>query len=135
MTLIDNIIKTIEDDLCVNEKQRFTMGFSYGGAMSYSLACSRPNVFRAVAVLSGNQLSGCAGGNDPVAYYGQHGVHDKTLNINGATSCVTDLLRITGARHRVRPSQHRAAGSTSRRCTLAAQRTTLYGGQRLMKIT
>ena len=31
------------------------MGFSYGGAMSYALACARPTVFRAVAVYSGAQ--------------------------------------------------------------------------------
>src|SRR6187551_3533354 len=62
------------------------MGFSYGGAMSYSLACSRPDVFRAVAVMSGSLLSGCSGGTKPVAYYGQHGVKDSVLNISGGRS-------------------------------------------------
>jgi pimeloyl-ACP methyl ester carboxylesterase len=64
--LFDAIIKALSDDLCINEKLIFSLGFSYGAAMSYSLACSRPKVFRAVAVLSGAQLSGCSGGTEPV---------------------------------------------------------------------
>ena len=96
ITFIDNIIKTIEDDLCVNEDLRFTMGFSYGGAMSYSLACSRPKVFRAVAVLSGGMLSGCNGGKDAVAYYGQHGVKDSVLNINGGHSMRDTFVKNNG---------------------------------------
>ena len=40
----DLMIKTIEDQLCVDETQRFATGWSYGGAMSFSLACSRPSM-------------------------------------------------------------------------------------------
>ncbi|TPX18591.1 uncharacterized protein E0L32_002448 [Thyridium curvatum] len=79
----DQLVKTIEADLCVDTKLRFSTGFSYGGAMSFALACARPKDIRAVAVLSGGMLSGCAGGNDPVAYYGQHGTSDSVLNVNG----------------------------------------------------
>lgn len=66
VSFIDAIVKQVTEGLCVDEKRVFSLGFSYGGAMSYSLACSRPNVFRAVAVLSGAQLSGCQGGSTPV---------------------------------------------------------------------
>lgn len=82
ITFIDTIRQQIENDLCVNEKLRFSLGFSYGGAMSYSLACSRAKDFRAIAVLSGALLSGCSGGNDPIAFYGQHGVRDSVLPIS-----------------------------------------------------
>jgi poly(3-hydroxybutyrate) depolymerase len=51
--------------------------------MSYSIACSRAKDFRGVAVISGGQLSGCSGGNDPIAYLGIHGLSDGTLNIAG----------------------------------------------------
>lgn len=81
ITFIDTICQQIEDGLCVNEKLRFSLGFSYGAAMSYSLACSRAKDFRAIAVLSGALLSGCDGGNDPIAFYGQHGVRDGVLPI------------------------------------------------------
>ncbi|MBE3049410.1 hypothetical protein IMZ48_44310, partial [Candidatus Bathyarchaeota archaeon] len=81
LTFIDTIIETLEADLCVEQDLRFSTGFSYGGAMSFSLACSRPDAFRAVAVLSGALLSGCEGGTEPVAYYAQHGTGDSVLNV------------------------------------------------------
>jgi poly(3-hydroxybutyrate) depolymerase len=83
---VDDMIKRIEADLCVDPKLRFSMGFSYGGGMSYSLACSRPTVFRAVVVYSGGQLSGCSGGTQPVAYFGIHGISDNVLNISAGRS-------------------------------------------------
>ncbi|KAK0652540.1 Alpha/Beta hydrolase protein [Cercophora newfieldiana] len=83
LTFFDSMVKTIEADLCVETSQRFSTGFSYGGAMSYAVACARPKMIRAIAVLSGGVLSGCQGGNDPVAYYGQHGTADSVLNVSG----------------------------------------------------
>jgi poly(3-hydroxybutyrate) depolymerase len=82
ITMTDEIIKTVEADLCVNQNLRFSTGFSYGGAMSYALACARAKEFRAVGVLSGGPMSGCVGGNDPIAYYAEHGVSDNVLNIS-----------------------------------------------------
>jgi poly(3-hydroxybutyrate) depolymerase len=86
VTFVDNMIARIESGLCVETTQRFALGFSYGGGMSYSLACSRPTVFRAVAVYSGGQLSGCSGGTQPVAYLGIHGISDSVLNISAGRS-------------------------------------------------
>nr|WP_229806085.1 lectin [Microbispora rosea] len=82
VTFTDDMIRRIEADLCVDTTQRFAMGFSYGGGMSYALACARATVFRAVVVYSGAQLSGCAGGTQPVAYMGVHGIGDPVLNIS-----------------------------------------------------
>ncbi|KAF2792878.1 carbohydrate esterase family 1 protein [Melanomma pulvis-pyrius CBS 109.77] len=78
---IQEIVKTVDEELCVDENLRFSVGFSYGAAMSYSVACTLGKQFRAVAALSGGPLSGCEGGTDPVAYYGQHGVVDSVLPI------------------------------------------------------
>jgi poly(3-hydroxybutyrate) depolymerase len=82
VSFFDAMLKTVEADLCINTALRFSTGFSYGGAMSYSLACSRPDIIRAVAVISGAELSGCAGGTKSVAYYGQHGTSDSVLNVS-----------------------------------------------------
>jgi poly(3-hydroxybutyrate) depolymerase len=81
LLFVDDMVKTLEDNLCVDQNLRFSTGFSYGGAMSYAIACSRAKQFRAVAVLSGGLLSGCTGGTDPIAYYGQHGLGDPLLPI------------------------------------------------------
>jgi poly(3-hydroxybutyrate) depolymerase len=96
LAFVDAMRKAIEADLCVDEAQRFSMGFSYGGGMSYSLACSRGKEFRAVAVISGGQLSGCSGGNDPVAYLGIHGVGDSTLNISQGRSLRDRFVKNNG---------------------------------------
>ncbi|KAM7189315.1 alpha/beta-hydrolase [Naviculisporaceae sp. PSN 640] len=78
VTFFDKLVERIEADLCVETSLRFSTGFSYGGAMSFAIACARPKMLRAIAVISGAQLSGCSGGNEPVAY---HGTLDSVLNI------------------------------------------------------
>ncbi|WP_061293417.1 ricin-type beta-trefoil lectin domain protein [Herbidospora cretacea] len=96
VTLFDDIMARVEADLCVDTSLRFAMGFSYGGAMSYSLACSRANVFRAVAVFAGGQLSGCNGGNQPIAYMGLHGITDNVLNISQGRTMRDRFVRNNG---------------------------------------
>ncbi|GAB3891605.1 RICIN domain-containing protein [Kibdelosporangium lantanae] len=81
VTFTDDMVRLIEGDLCVDTSQLFSVGFSYGGAMSYSLACSRANVFRAVvAIAAPGAISGCSGGTQPIAYMGIHGVSDSIQN-------------------------------------------------------
>jgi poly(3-hydroxybutyrate) depolymerase len=90
----DDMIRVIENALCVDTTQRFSVGFSYGGAMSYSLACSRPTVFRAVAAIAApGAISGCSGGTQPVAYLGIHGVSD---NIQSGRSLRDTFVRNNG---------------------------------------
>jgi poly(3-hydroxybutyrate) depolymerase len=96
VTLVDDLIRLIEADLCVDTSQRFALGFSYGGGMSYSLACSRATVFRAVAVYAGAQLSGCSDGSQPIAYMGLHGIGDSVLNISQGRSLRDRFVRNNG---------------------------------------
>ncbi|GAB3649879.1 CE1 family esterase [Glycomyces tarimensis] len=78
IAFVDDMIALIEGDLCVDTDQRFSLGFSYGGAMSYSLACSRPDMFRAIAPYgSPGFVSGCSGGTEPVAVFAAHGTTDN----------------------------------------------------------
>ncbi len=96
LTLIDDLTRLIEGGLCVDTSQLFAMGWSYGGAMSYAIACARPTVFRAVVVYSGANLSGCSGGTQPVAYFGIHGIHDSVLNISNGRSLRDTFVRNNG---------------------------------------
>lgn len=96
LTLVDDLTNLIANDLCVDTTLRFALGWSYGGAMSYAVACARPTVFRAVAVLSGANLSGCNGGTQPVAYLGIHGTHDSVLNISNGRSLRDTFVRNNG---------------------------------------
>ncbi|MFM9611836.1 RICIN domain-containing protein [Streptomyces niveiscabiei] len=96
VTFVDDMIRRIEGGLCVDPAQRFSTGFSWGGGMSYALACARPTMFRAVAVISGGEISGCSGGSQPVAYLGIHGVSDNVLNISQGRSLRDRFVRNNG---------------------------------------
>ncbi|WBB80951.1 cellulose binding domain-containing protein [Micromonospora sp. WMMD882] len=86
VTFVDNMISRIDNALCVDTTQRFALGFSYGGAMTYAVACARPTVFRAVAVYGAGAISGCSGGTQPIAYFGAHGIRDNVFPISTGRS-------------------------------------------------
>jgi poly(3-hydroxybutyrate) depolymerase len=96
LTFVDDMVRLFESDLCVDTTQLFSIGFSYGGGMSYSIACSRATVFRAVVVYSGGQLSGCSGGTLPIAYMGIHGLRDPVLPIATGRSLRDRFVRNNG---------------------------------------
>ncbi|WP_346265738.1 hydrolase [Streptomyces griseorubiginosus] len=115
VALTDAIIGRLDNALCVDTARRFSVGFSYGAAMSYALACARPTVFRAVAVQSGGQLSGCAGGTQPVAYLGVHGIRDSVLGISGGRTLRDRFVRNNGCAAQNPPEP--AQGSRTHRVT------------------
>ncbi len=96
LTFVDDMVRLIDNDLCVDTTRRFAMGFSYGGGMSYAIACARAKSFRAVAVYAGAQLSGCEGGNDPIAYIGFHSITDPVCSIAGGRSLRDRFVRNNG---------------------------------------
>jgi poly(3-hydroxybutyrate) depolymerase len=113
--LTDDMLALIEGDLCVDTRQIYALGFSFGGGMSYSLACNRPTVFRAVAVYSGGVLSGCEGGTQPVAYLGIHGLGDTTLDIDGGRKMRDKFVANNGCTAQSPPEPR--AGSQMHTCT------------------
>jgi poly(3-hydroxybutyrate) depolymerase len=96
VTFVDDMLTQLQTGLCVDTTQIFSTGFSYGAAMTYALACARPSVFRAVAVYSGANLSGCSGGTQPVAYIGLHGIRDNVLNISSGRQLRDTFVRNNG---------------------------------------
>ncbi|MFC0527334.1 cellulose binding domain-containing protein [Phytohabitans kaempferiae] len=118
LVFVDDMLRRIEAGLCVDTTQRFALGFSYGAAMSYALACARADVFRAVAVYAGGQLSGCSGGTQPIAYFAAHGIRDSVLGISGGRSLRDRFVRNNGctAQSPPEPSQ----GSLTHRSTTYA---------------
>ncbi|GGP75426.1 hypothetical protein GCM10010278_62040 [Streptomyces melanogenes] len=96
LTFVDDMVRQLETGLCIDTTQLFSTGFSYGGAMSYALACARATVFRAVAVYSGANLSGCAGGTQPIAYMGLHGLRDNVLPISSGRALRDTFAKANG---------------------------------------
>jgi hypothetical protein len=85
LKFVDDMVKLIEDNYCVDTTHIFAQGFSYGGGMSYAIACARAKVFRGVAIYEGAQLSGCDGGNDPIALWQMVGLEDNVCGMGMAT--------------------------------------------------
>jgi hypothetical protein len=81
LQFVDDMVELISENYCVDTKHIFANGFSYGGGMSYAIACSRADVFRGVAIYNGAVLSGCEGGNSPIAYWQMAGQTDNTCTI------------------------------------------------------
>ncbi|RXW21574.1 hypothetical protein EST38_g4267 [Candolleomyces aberdarensis] len=111
LNFVDQLLTELQNTLCVDEKQIFSTGFSYGGGMSYSLACSRANVFRAVSVIGGAQLSGCTGGETKIAYLGIHGVVDSVLNVSQGRGLRDRYLRVNSCQTKTASEPPRGADS------------------------
>jgi poly(3-hydroxybutyrate) depolymerase len=78
--LTDAILAQLEGDLCIDKTRIFATGFSFGGAMSLAIACTRADVFRGVAFFSGADLTGSCTGTltKPIAYYASQASEDST---------------------------------------------------------
>ncbi|HLK89693.1 MAG TPA: glycosyl hydrolase [Polyangia bacterium] len=85
LNFVDDMVKLVEENYCVDTTHIVTSGFSYGGGMSYELACARAKVFHAAIIYEGGQLSGCDGGNDPIALWQTEGLTDTTVSMSLAT--------------------------------------------------
>jgi len=75
-TFVSSILKAVEADLCIDTSRVMLEGFSQGAAMSWTLACSLPGVFRAVVGHSGGGVanpSTCK----PIPYFGSGGLQES----------------------------------------------------------
>jgi len=78
-TFVDEILKAVEGDLCIDTSRVELEGFSQGGAMVATLACGRPGVFRAAVGHSRGGLTAptvC----QPIPYLGSLGLSDISGN-------------------------------------------------------
>jgi predicted esterase len=90
----DDMLAAVTDGLCVDTSRVFTTGFSWGGAISYKLACDRPDKFRAALVygtgpVSGNRPQDC---KQPIAFFQTHGLDDGIFNYQMTGLSVLDIF-------------------------------------------
>ena len=155
VTFVDQILNQVQNELCVDETQRFSTGFSFGGAMSYALACARPSECTSVRYVRDNTVSSphfqassapspslepvpladAAAG--PRQWRILASMVSSTLcsPCSKAASCVTDTSNSTGARPARRRSRQRVPTATSSRPSTAAERACPCGGLRTAAIT
>jgi poly(3-hydroxybutyrate) depolymerase len=115
LAFTDAFLAQVQNDLCIDTTRIFSNGFSYGAGMSYEIACARAKVFRAVALYSGAQLSGCDGGTTPIAFFQAHGVNDQVLAISGARNLRDHFVSVNGCTPQS-PTDP-ASGSGTHKCT------------------
>jgi polyhydroxybutyrate depolymerase len=86
------ILAKFQDDLCIDLDRVFSVGFSFGGMMSFAIACEMGDVFRAIAPLSGALYSGCGNGTAPIAMWGAHGTADDVVPIGDGRAGLQEVL-------------------------------------------
>lgn len=111
VAFLDAITQAVEADLCVDTSQLYALGFSYGGGMSYALACARASVFRAVAIYDGGLISECNGGSDPIAYMQVHGVGDNVLPLSSARTMRDRFVQNNGCTSASPPETSSGSGT------------------------
>jgi len=107
----DAILEQLFGELCIDTSRIFATGFSFGAGMSYALACARPDVFRGVALYAGAQLSGCNGGNTPVAFFAAHGVRDSVLGVAQGRQLRDRFVQVNGCTPQDPPEPARDSGT------------------------
>jgi poly(3-hydroxybutyrate) depolymerase len=90
----DDMLAQIEGDLCIDTSRVFTTGFSWGGAMSWKLACVRTDKFRAALVydagpVSGNNNAECT---KPIPWFQSHGLADGIFNYQNTGIPILNLF-------------------------------------------
>ena len=75
------ILADVRAKYCVDNARIFSIGFSHGAAMSFTIGCEMSDVFRAIAPMSGLLLTNCSGTGPAIAMWGSHGLDDPYFPI------------------------------------------------------
>ncbi|WP_437324469.1 RICIN domain-containing protein [Sorangium sp. So ce381] len=91
------MVDSLKANLCVDTSRVFATGWSFGGMMSNALGCDMPDVFRAIAPMSGALYSGCNQSNtQPVAVWMSHGLSDSVVPISAGRAALDVFVRKNG---------------------------------------
>ncbi|MBN1612432.1 MAG: prolyl oligopeptidase family serine peptidase [Polyangiaceae bacterium] len=86
------LLDHLKGELCIDTQRIFATGFSMGGMMTITVACSLSDVFRAVAPMSGALQNGCPEGG-PIAYWSSHGTSDSTIDMSQGEDARDEFVR------------------------------------------
>lgn len=89
-TFLDRVYDDMQRQFAVDTDRVFLTGFSNGGVMTYSYACARTGLFRAIAPMAGSNLSGCAA-DVPLPILHIHGNPDPVVPFDGSIA-LTQIL-------------------------------------------
>jgi poly(3-hydroxybutyrate) depolymerase len=89
------MLADVQGKYCVDDARIFSVGFSYGGMMSFALGCEMSDTFRAIAPMSGALYSdpSCKGSGPHVAMWGSHGTSDTVVPIDNGRAARDKILQ------------------------------------------
>jgi polyhydroxybutyrate depolymerase len=89
------MLADVQGKYCVDNARIFSVGFSYGGMMSFAIACEMSDVFRAIAPMSGSLYSDttCKGTGPHIAMWGSHGTSDNVVPIADGRAARDKVLK------------------------------------------
>lgn len=89
------MLADVEAKYCVDSARIFSVGFSYGGMMSFAIGCEMSDVFRAIAPMSGSLYStrNCQGTGPHIAMWGSHGLNDTVVPIDDGRAARDEILQ------------------------------------------
>ncbi len=95
VAFFDAMLSSLTAGYCIDENRVFSTGHSYGGIMTYTLACERADVLRAVAPVAGSRWarSACQG---PVAAWGAHGDPDDQVSYESGVEAMARIIEENG---------------------------------------
>jgi polyhydroxybutyrate depolymerase len=70
LAFVSDLIAHLTSSLCIDSARVYVSGFSFGGSIALQLACARPDLVRAVAVV-GTPHVGCQGAVSLIAFHGE----------------------------------------------------------------
>lgn len=86
VSFIRELVRSLSQEFNLNRKKAFATGMSNGGDMSYLLACTSSDLFKAVAPVAGVLMKGLKDScelNSPVPVFEIHGTADKISLFEG----------------------------------------------------
>ena len=80
---VTQLIADIGQDYNIDTARIYAVGYSNGGMMAYSLACSRGDLFAAIGVMSGTMLAEDCNQDFATSVVAFHGIGDEVLPYDG----------------------------------------------------
>lgn len=83
---ITSLAKFLQEKYNLDSEKTFCTGMSNGGDMSYLLGCAAPDIFKAIAPITGCMMKwiyDSCNENDPVPVFHVHGTADRTTYYDG----------------------------------------------------
>jgi poly(3-hydroxybutyrate) depolymerase len=94
----DAMLASLSADYCIDQSRVFSTGYSFGGMMSLTLACSRGSKLRAFAPMAGAYLGGIPGGGcaTPVPGWIAHATNDNVVSYSSGQAARDVWIKTNG---------------------------------------